>query len=112
MNQFQLHPDGFVIVRVAGQIYIDTGANFASDHGVAAPALPAGTIGVLYDKDAGTVFATTGLDQIEADASFKTFGDAAIAAVASLMSAQQARTAAAIAAAEPKLPEPVAVTVG
>ena len=51
MKTVHQHPDGNIFVRIDGEVYVDTPANFKSDFGVDDwPALPDGFEERIYDQ--------------------------------------------------------------
>ena len=56
MNTVQQHPDGWIIVRIGKESYMDTPANFKTDFGVDIPPLPDGALERIYDQGKRHVF--------------------------------------------------------
>jgi hypothetical protein len=101
MSQYHHHPDNLIYVRTANAVYSDTVANFALDFGRIWP-LPEGTGEILYEdapKARHVVFDQAG-NQLAGKLPFP-FGDAAIAAIDTLLASQAKRKAAAEEAAKP-----------
>lgn len=95
MAQFHIHPDSIIYVRTARGTYVDTPANFARDHGAAAPAMPKGAVQALYD-DVGKVLQFFDAKNNQIGVGQRggwPFGETAIAAVSKLLAAQAKRTA-------------------
>src|SRR5215831_2762213 len=91
MGEFHHHPDGLIFVRpTSGTAYGDTLANFATDYGQPAPALPTGADEQLYTQNVRHSYKKAGM-VIDGGPRVWTWGDNAIAAVASLLAAQAAR---------------------
>ena len=87
--RFHQHPDGVIIVETADGIYIDTPENFALDYGEAAPALPDGMVERFYSPERHFVADAKG-NAFPTNEPFP-FGDAAMRALATLLSTQAAR---------------------
>jgi hypothetical protein len=114
MAQFHQHSDGAIYVRSGANVYGDTSANFATDSGATAPALPAGVAERLYDDDPAHgrhVYCDAKGNQLDASPGPGAWapGDAIIANCTALIGAQQARIAAALAARQPEPPEAPAI---
>lgn len=97
MNRFQHHPDGLVIVELDGLIYVDTPENFALDSGVPYAGLPAGMVSLLYQPGRLCAYFTADGAQVAGPEDVAPC-DAALANVAALVAAKQAREDAAAAA--------------
>jgi hypothetical protein len=112
MSQYHHHPDNLIYVRTEKAVYCDTVANFALDFGRIWP-LPKDVSEILYednpsfDKNSGPRclrFDRAG-NQLAGPRPFP-FGDAAIAAIKTLLAAQAKRKADAEEAAKPPPPVP------
>ena len=88
MPMFQ-HSDGTIFVRTDTGIYGDTLENFALDFGEAAPSLPEGYIGRIYEPNVRHAI-SNGESVIGGPLPFD-FGDLAIGAIAALLAAKAAR---------------------
>jgi hypothetical protein len=92
-NRFQQNADGAVVVIAGAQHYADTVANFETDFGQSVPALPSGAKERLYEPAVRHPLCADG-NVIAGGALSWGFGDAAIAAIGSLLNAQAARAGA------------------
>jgi hypothetical protein len=90
--QVHQHPDGAVYVRVDSEVYVDTPANFATDFGEALPDLPPGAVERIYDQGVRHPI-LDGVNIIDGGPMPWPLGDQIIAAIHSLLAAQQARQA-------------------
>jgi hypothetical protein len=91
MAQFHHHPDGYIYVRPdSGAYYGDTLANFQTDYGQPAPALPPGCDEQLYTQGILHAYKRKG-NVVSGGPRVYTWGDNCIAALASLLAAQAAR---------------------
>jgi hypothetical protein len=91
MGEFHHHPDGWImVVPTSGSQYVDTPANFQTDYGQPAPALPAGADEQLYTQNVRHAYKRRG-SVVSGGPVPYTWGDNCIAAVSSLLSAQSAR---------------------
>jgi hypothetical protein len=89
VSVFQQTPDGLVYVRTPGGTYADTLAGFALDNGAPAPALDAPFIDRFYEPGVRHAL-SDGVSTSGGPMPFA-FGDAAIANIAALLAAQNAR---------------------
>ncbi|HKR19969.1 MAG TPA: hypothetical protein VJS41_07480 [Stellaceae bacterium] len=88
---FHHHLINDTVRAVAGdQAYLDTHANFAADHGATVPDLPAGAIERIYESGIRHAI-SNGRAIIAGGSQPWAFGDAAIAKVTGLLSAQAKR---------------------
>lgn len=101
MSQYQHHPDSLIYVRTSAATYVDSVANFAKDFGRISP-LPDRVTHSLYDdqKRIHFQFDADG-NQLAAGTVPFPFGDAAIAAIDTLLKNQAARRAPALFAPPP-----------
>jgi hypothetical protein len=90
MNQFHRHPDGFVFVRTAAGVYVDTPGNFQLDYGQPLPTMPIGADEQLYEPNVKNAYMGGGTI-IEGGPRQWVYGDAVIAAYPQLIAAQAAR---------------------
>jgi hypothetical protein len=90
MSMVQQTPDGHLIVRSNGQVYLDTYANAALDYGVATPALPSGCIDRVYEQGVRHC-CTDGFTVLYGGPVPWTIGDNYIANIAAALTAQSAR---------------------
>lgn len=95
MSQFHQHPDGLIYVRAAISVYCDTSECFSFDNNSPVPALPPGIKQRIYDRQAKTHRLFDAFNNHVADGDVPWhYGDAAIANIASLLTAQLRRTVA------------------
>jgi hypothetical protein len=97
MGEFHHHPDGYIYVRpdnpTKDNTYGDTLANFATDYGQPAPALPAGVTEQIYTQGVRHAY-NNGGNTVGGGPMPWAWADTAITAVATILANQQARRAA------------------
>jgi hypothetical protein len=90
-NDFHRRPDGLIRVqRDDGTVYVDTNANFVTDFGQALPAMQMGASEQIYSQGIRHCYAV-GNNVVGGGPMPYSYGDAAIAALDTLLSNQAAR---------------------
>lgn len=94
MAEFQQNPDGLILIRNGGKVYMDTKANFEADAGITLPALPNGVNDRIYVQ--GVRHALMGAGGVVGGGPMPwALADQVIAALDTLISTQSTRVAAA-----------------